>query len=113
MLCSHEHLVGSFCATWFGDDHALPPFAHTWLWPTSSVSLQTQVGHNLWTSKLYLLGPGGEIPVFQKCTQLQNIPPCTKRVHGLMAEKTQTQDEWNFGLLPSTFLENTKSHFTH
>lgn len=59
---------------------------------------------------------GGEIPVFQKCTQLQNIPPCIKRVHGLLAEETQTQDAWNFGMLPSKFLGNVeyvKSHFTH
>lgn len=59
---------------------------------------------------------GSEILVFKKCTQLQNKPSCIKRVRGLLAEKTQAQDIWNFGLLPSEFLENVeyvKSHFTH
>lgn len=109
-------LWGCFVPPWFGDAHALPPSAHTWLWLTRSVPLQTQVGRDLWTSKLHLLGSGGEISVFLKCTQLQNIPPCIKRVQGLVAEETPTQDKWNFGLLPSKFLENVeyvKSHFTH
>lgn len=42
---------------------------------------------------------GGEILVFKKCTQLHYTPPCIKRVHGLLAEETQAQDLWNFGLL--------------
>ena len=90
---SVEHLRGSpdpcGCTggpvwPWSGDGHAV--LATGVLPPRPLSLLLCRRGRH------HLLGP-----------QLQDTQPCVKRVPRLLAEDTQAQDTWNFGLLPSEF----------